>query len=198
MAWALFSSRVSMHFSTRLLLLEIALPEGIRSRSYSRRIWFGDRPVVTFLLLLCTAVARASQWVQSSGDAEVTNLRYCSIHWFFLSEMPSVWGWNTVDRFYWIPSFWLSAFPKCDVKRGSRSLIIFMGSPNHRYTWSMYSWAISGPVIVIEQGRKIAALEHPWSTIVRMASFSLCISSPVIRSIATLWKGRVPSSVVIR
>ena len=146
----------------------------------------GDKPVVVFLLLLCTAVAKASQWVQSFGDVEVTNQRYCSIHWFFLSEMPSVWGWNTVDRFCWISSFWLSTLPKWNVKQGSRSLIIFVGSPNHRYMWSMYSCAISGPVIVNEQGKKIATLEHLWFTMVRIASLPLCIGNPVMRSIATL------------
>jgi hypothetical protein len=158
----------------------------------------GDKPVVEFLRLLCTAVARAIQWVQSSGDADVTSRRYCSTHWFFRSDRPSVWGWNAVDKFCWIPNFWLRALPKWDVKRGSLSLITLLGSPNHRYTWSMYNCAISGPVIVVEQGRNIVALEHPWSTIVRIASFPLCFGSPVIRSMAILWKGSVPSSVVMR
>ena len=39
--------------------------------------------------------------------------------------------------------------------------------------------------MVVEQGRNIAALEHPWSMIVRIASFPLHIGRPVIRSIAT-------------
>ena len=57
-----------------------------------RRIWLGDRSVVLFLLLLWTAVVIASQWVQSSGEVDVTKWRYCSTHWFFRSDIPSVWG----------------------------------------------------------------------------------------------------------
>jgi hypothetical protein len=66
---------------------------------YPRRIWLGDSLVVSFCQLLCTTIAIISQYVQSSGDMEVTNHRYCLIHWFFLSDIPSVCGWNTDDKF---------------------------------------------------------------------------------------------------
>ncbi len=60
-----------------------------------------------------------------------------------------------------MPNRMVNAFPKCDVKRGSRSVISFDGSPNHRYTCSRYSQAIPTPVIVVEQGKNMALLEHP-------------------------------------
>ena len=43
------------------------------------------------------------------------------------------------------------------------------------------------PVMVVEQGRKIAACEHPWSTMVSMASCPLLLGRPVMRSIA-MWE----------
>jgi hypothetical protein len=49
-------------------------------------------------------------------------------------------------------------------------------------------------VIVVVQGRKRAAHEHPWSTIVRIASCPQCSGRPVIKSIDTLWNGRVSGS----
>ena len=156
------------------------------------RIWLGDRPVVWFLRLLCTADAVVSHWSQSSGAAEVTSRRYCSTHWFLRSNNPLVCGWKAVDRFWVMPSFVASALPNWLVNRGSLSLMILEGSPNHRTMLSKYSCATPGPEMVVWQGRKIAALEHPWSTIVRMALCPLCLGSPVMRSIATDWKGSVP------
>ena len=50
----------------------------------------------------------------------------------------------------------------------------------------------------IVHGRKIAALEHPWLTIVRMALNPHLLGSPVIRSIDTVWNGRVPGVVGIQ
>ena len=108
------------------------------------------------------------------------------------------WGWNAVDRFCWILSFLVMAFPKCEVKRGSQSLMILIGRPNHLYTWLRYNWAIPGLEIFVVQGRKIAALEHPWSTIVRMVLKPHLLGSPVIRSIAMVWNGRVCGSVGIQ
>jgi hypothetical protein len=43
------------------------------------------------------------------------------------------------------------------------------------------------PVMVVEQGRKIATREHPWSTMVSMVSCPLLLGRPVIRSIA-MWE----------
>src|SRR6266576_4598503 len=176
-ARALFSMSVSTLFST-MSLVDGGIVMGCRVGSYPIRILLGDNPVIAFFLLLCTAVAMVSQWVQSSGDAEVTRRRYCSTHWFFRSDSPSVWGWKAVDTFCRVCSLSVSALLKWDVNLGSLSLMIFVGSPNHRYTLSRYSWAMPGPVIVVSQGRNIAALEHPWSMMVRMAFFPLCVGSP--------------------
>src|SRR6266403_885379 len=99
---------------------------------YLKRIWLGDSLVVVLIQLLCTVVASASQCVHPLGSFEVTSRRYCSIHWFFRSDRPSVWGWNAVDKFHWMPSFSMSALPNCEVNLGSQSLIILFGSPNHR------------------------------------------------------------------
>src|SRR3984893_12423961 len=85
-----------------------------------------------------------------------------------------------------------------DVKRGSRSEIMRRGRPNHRYMLSKYSCAISAPVIVVLQGRKRAALVHPWSTMVRMASYPLLGGSWVIRSIAITSKGTAVTGTGIR
>src|SRR6266403_1881404 len=78
---------------------------------YPKRIWLGESPVVVLIRLLCTMVASASQCVHPFGSFDVTNRRFRSI-----------------------PSFSESAFPKCEMNLGSRSLIILFGSPNHRYT----------------------------------------------------------------
>ena len=48
---------------------------------------------------------------------------------------------------------------------------------------------ICGPVMVVLQGRKMATLEHPWLTMVKMASYSLLFGSPVMRSKAICLKG---------
>src|SRR6266566_315726 len=87
----LFSMSVSTLFSA-MSLFDGGVVVGCRVGSYPIRISLGDSPVVTFLLLLCTAVAMVSQWVQSLGDAAVTSQRYCSTHWFFHSDSPSVCG----------------------------------------------------------------------------------------------------------
>src|SRR6266566_6899339 len=60
---------------------------------------------------------------------------------------------------------------------------------------SRYSWATPGLVIVVSQGRNTTALEHPWSTMVKIVFFPLWVGSPVIRSIATRWNGRALSLV---
>ncbi len=73
-----------------------------------------------------------------------------------------------------MPSLSVRAFPKWEVNLGSLSLIIQEGSPNHWYTWSRYSHAMPGPVIVSEHGRNIAACKHPWSTMVRIALWPSC------------------------
>ncbi len=99
---------------------------------YPKRIWLGESPVVVLIRLLCTVVASASQCVHPLGSFDVTNRRYCSIHWFFRSDSLSCWGWNAVDRFRSILSLSERALLKCEVNLGSRSLIILVGRPNHR------------------------------------------------------------------
>src|SRR5579863_6819896 len=88
-----------------------------------------------------------------------------------------------------MPNSFANALPKWDVNWGSRSLITLCGSPYQQYTCQRYSAAICGPMIVVLQGRKMAALEHPWSTIVRMASYLLLLGSLVIRSRVICLKG---------
>src|SRR5712672_2223473 len=121
----------------------------------------GVTPNVELTWSLCTADATVSHRLQSSCCALVTRRKYCSTHWFLCSESPSVWGWNAVDKFCLAPILLSRARPKCDVKWGSLSEMIFDGSPNHRYILSKYSWATPGPVMVVAQGRKMAAQEHP-------------------------------------
>jgi hypothetical protein len=82
-----------------------------------------------------------------------------------------------------MPSALVMAFPKWDVKCGSRLLMIFFGRPNQWNTFSEYSFAIPVPVIMVEQGRKITPQEQPWSTMVRIMSCPSLFGSPVMRSI---------------
>src|SRR6201999_670331 len=51
--------------------------------------------------------------------------------------------------------------------------------------------------MVVLHGKKTAALEHPWSTMVKMASYPLLGGSPVIRSIAICEKGLASTGVPI-
>ena len=118
------------HFSTASLSILIA-SDGANSGVYPSRIWLGDKPVMVLIWLLCTAKAMEIQRDQSSGCDAVMVHKYCSTHWFFHLDKPSVWGWKAVDRFCWIPSFLVSALLKWDVNWGSLSLIIFVGRPNH-------------------------------------------------------------------
>src|SRR6266481_1053743 len=131
MASARFLVIVCIRDSTKALWVCSTLSE-LSVGLYPKRIWLGESPVVALIRLLCTVVASASQCVHPFGSFEVTNRKYCSIHWFFRSDSLSVWGWNTVDRFHWIPSFLVSALPNCEVNLGSRLLIILVGKPNHR------------------------------------------------------------------
>jgi len=116
--------------STRALWVCSTLSE-LSMGLYPKRIWLGDSPVVVLIWLLCTTVANVSQCVHPLGSLEVTNCRYCSTHWFFRSESPSVWGWKAVDRFCWMPSFSVRALPNWEVNLGSQLLIILVGKPNH-------------------------------------------------------------------
>ena len=93
--------------------------------------------------------------------------------------------------FCWTPSWAQRAFAKCDVKRGSQSVIILVRIPNHRYTFFKYKEAIPLPEMRVLQGRKTAAREQPWSTMVRIALCLVLSGSWVMRSIITTWNGSV-------
>ena len=80
---------------------------------------------------------------------------------------------------------------------GSLSEMTLVGIPNQGYTFCRYSWAIPGPVIVVEHGRKIATLEQPWSTMVSIMSFPFTWGRPIIRSIAICENGLMFGVVVI-
>ena len=54
---------------------------------------------------------------------------------------------------------------------------------------------IPAPDMCVEHSRNNAALENPWSMIVRMASSPFCTSRPVIKSMAMTWNGGMFSSV---
>src|SRR6266436_9294854 len=130
MASARFLVIACIHDSTRALWVCNTLSE-LSVGLYPKRIWLGDSPVVVLIWLLCTTVARASQCVHPLGSFEVTSCRYCFTHWFFRSKSPSVWEWKAINRFHWMPSFLVRAFPNCEVNLRSQSLIILVGRPNH-------------------------------------------------------------------
>jgi hypothetical protein len=46
---------------------------------------------------------------------------------------------------------------------------------------------VPAPVMVVEQGRKIAACEHLWLTMVSIALYPSLLGKPVIRSMA-IWE----------
>src|SRR6266404_1171008 len=83
-----------------------------------------------------------------------------------------------------------------DVKCVSLSLMIFVGNPNLLNTWCMYRRATPSAVIVSEQGRNNTILVHPWSVMVRIVSYLSERGNLVMKSIVTVWKGRVSTSVV--
>ena len=64
---------------------------------------------------------------------------------------------------------WHNEVEKCEVNQGSRLDMIFEGIPNHLYMLFSYSSAIPSTVMFVVQGRKMATLVQPWSTMVRMA-----------------------------
>src|SRR6266403_2927609 len=131
MASARFLVIACIRDSTKVLWVCSTLSE-VSVGLYPKRIWLGESPVVVLIRILCTVVASASQCVHPFASFDVTSRRYCSIHWFFRSDRPSVWGSNAVDRLRSMPSFSERALPKCEVNLGSQSLIILVGRPNHR------------------------------------------------------------------
>ena len=74
-------------------------------------------------------------------------------------------------------------------KRGSRSLMIFLGSPKRLKTCVRYNPATSSAEIVSLQGMKIATFEQSWSVIVSMVLYPLDGGNLTMKSIATVSKG---------
>ena len=128
-------------------------------------------------------------WLQFVSRLAVHGRRYCSSQAFILSVWPSVRGWKAVERFCWIPRALHISFAKAEVKHGSLSEMIRLGSPNQGTKCCRYSLAMPGPSIVLLQGMNFAALEHPWSTIVSTESNPCDLGRSVMRSIETYWKG---------
>ena len=91
-------------------------------------------------------------------------------------------------------SFVVNARAKWDVKQGSQSDITFEGTLNHRNRCLRYSRATPSPVMVVWQGRKIVALEHPWSTMVSIASYPFALGSCMMRSKAMTLNGCIDGS----
>ncbi len=91
--------------------------------------WLGASLVVKLAKLLCTNVAKGSRLLHSSLFT-ITKWRYCSSHWFFHSVSPSVWGWNTVNRFHLVSSSLARLHPKWLMNWGSLLDITLVGSPN--------------------------------------------------------------------
>ena len=95
-------------------------------------------------------------------------------------------------------SFMVSACAKWDVNRGLRSDITFEGTPNHGIRCLRYNRATPSPVIIVWQGRKTAALEQPWSMMVRIASYPFALGSCVMRSKAMTLNRCIDGSPGIR
>src|ERR1700681_1277458 len=89
----------------------------------------GDSPVVSDVQLLCANSAIGRYSAQLSCRSLTQNRRYCSTHWLDLSDCPSVLGWYAVDMFWSICKILHSSLVNFDANRGSRSLMILVGSP---------------------------------------------------------------------
>ena len=150
-----------------------------------RSSW-GDFLVVSLFQELWANSATSRSFAQLFCLCDVYGLRYCSIQVFILSVWPSVLGWKAVDR---TPRLQHNACEKVDAKWGSRSDMILFGIPNQGTRCFRYLLATPGPSIVLWHGMNLAALEHPWSTMVRIESKPLDLGRSVMRSIDTYWKG---------
>ena len=106
---------------------------------------------------------------------------------------PSVLGWNIVLRFCLIHMALHSVLTKFPVNLGSLLDMMHLGIPYQGKRCWRYSSTTSSLVISLLHSMNLVALEHPWSTMVRMVSYPLDLSRSVIKSMETYWKG--PSSV---
>ncbi len=153
----------------------------------------GEWCIVSFFQELWANSVIGSSLAQLFCRPVVHGQRYCSIQAFIHSICPSVLGWNAVDRFCWTPSALQMALEKFDVNRGSQSDMICLGTLNHGTRCLRYSWATPGPSIILLQGMNLAALEHPWSTIVSMLSKPSDLGRSVMRSMDMYWNGPSPA-----
>ena len=110
---------------------------------------------------LCTYSAIGRRGAHLFGWMEVHGQRYCSIHAFILSVCLSVLGWNAVDKFCCIPRPLQMALEKWEVKRGSLSDMIHLGSPNQGTRYRRYSRATPVPSMSFLHSMNFATLEHP-------------------------------------
>ena len=91
---------------------------------------YGAIPIVVWWLLLnSTKGRRSSQFPPNSSRQD---LRRSSRVWMVLSDWPSVWGWNVVLKFNFVPIACCKLGHNLDVNLGSRSDIIETGTP-----WSL-------------------------------------------------------------
>ena len=94
-----------------------------------------------------------------------------------------------MDIFCVILSAWQRLLVNFPAKRGSRSLMIFLGSPKRLKTCVRYSPATSSAEIVLLQGMKTTAFEQSWSVMVSMVSYPFDSGNLTMKSIATVSKG---------
>ena len=94
-----------------------------------------------------------------------------------------------MDMFCVMPSTRQRFLVNFPVKRGSQSLMIFLGSPKRLKTCVRYNPATSSAEIVSLHGIKIAAFEQSWSVTVSMVSYPFDGGNLTIKSIATVSKG---------
>jgi len=156
-----------------------------------RSSW-GDQHTTLCFQELWANSAIGSSWLQMEGFPEVQGCKYCLIQAFIRSVCLSVQGWKAVERFCWIPSALHISFANAEMNQGLRSEMILLGSPNHSTRCFRYLSATPVPSIVFVHGMNLAALEQPWSMIVRMELKPCNLGRSVIRSIDMYWKG--PSS----
>ena len=109
------------------------------------------------------------------------------------SLCPSVLGWNVVLRFYLIPMALHSVLTKFPVNLVSLLDMMHLGIPYQGKRCWRYSSAIPSPVISLLHDMNLVALEHPWSTMVRIVLYPFDLGRLVIKFMETYWKG--PSSV---
>ena len=88
-----------------------------------------------------------------------------------------------------IPKSFRSSVKAFDANWGPQSEMILSGSPNHLYSPSKSSLAVSSDVIVLLQGDKITPFKRPWSTMTKMESHPSARGRSVMRSIEECAKG---------